>query len=135
MESSLHNLISFLRLFCNCQFRRLASVQFLCSQSHIPACWLPETRLFNSRLTLLDSTWSRLLTVSFYNLSGRATHKTACIVDEACLPRRCLAVDVLLSRSLACAGMCLPSRCLAMGIQVTLLSSRSLTFILPFRAL
>jgi hypothetical protein len=45
---------------------------------------------------------------------------TAYIVDEACLPRRCLAIYVLLSLSLAPAGMCLPSGCQAMGIQVTI---------------
>jgi hypothetical protein len=39
------------------------------------------------------------------------------------LKRRCLAIDVLLLRALAPAGMCLPSRCLAVGIHVTILSS------------
>jgi hypothetical protein len=32
MKSSLYCLIPFLPLFCNCKFRRLDSVQFLCSQ-------------------------------------------------------------------------------------------------------
>jgi hypothetical protein len=34
IKSSLYRLISFLPLFCNCQFRRLDSIQFLCSQTH-----------------------------------------------------------------------------------------------------
>jgi hypothetical protein len=42
-------LISFLPLFCNCQFRILDSVQFLCSQAHIRAGWLFETRLDSTR--------------------------------------------------------------------------------------
>jgi hypothetical protein len=45
MKSSFHSLISFLPLFCDCQFRRLNSIQFLCSQAHILAGWRLETRL------------------------------------------------------------------------------------------
>jgi hypothetical protein len=41
MKSYFPSLISFLPLFCNCQFRRLDSVQFLAS-------WRPETRHFTS---------------------------------------------------------------------------------------
>jgi hypothetical protein len=37
MKSSLHRLIHVLPLFCNCQFRRIDSVQFLSSQAHTPA--------------------------------------------------------------------------------------------------
>jgi hypothetical protein len=48
MESSFHRLISFLSLFCNCQFRRLDSIQFLCSQAHILVVWRPEIQLFTS---------------------------------------------------------------------------------------
>jgi hypothetical protein len=33
MKSSLHRLIPFLPWFCNCQFRRLHSIQFLCSKA------------------------------------------------------------------------------------------------------
>jgi hypothetical protein len=50
MKFLLHHLIPFLPLFCNCQFRRFDSVQFLCSQAHIPAGWRRETRLFTCRL-------------------------------------------------------------------------------------
>jgi hypothetical protein len=51
------------------------------------------------------------------------TQKTASIVKEACLLIRCLAVDVLMLRTFASAGMCLPSRCLEMGIHVTIFIS------------
>jgi hypothetical protein len=43
--SFLHRLIPILPLFCNCQFRRLDSVQFLCSKAHILVGWRLETRL------------------------------------------------------------------------------------------
>jgi hypothetical protein len=47
-----------------------------------------------------------------------STENTASIVKKACLLSNCLAIDVLLLRALACAGICLPSRFLAMGIRV-----------------
>jgi hypothetical protein len=103
MKSSFHSLIPFLPLFCNCQFRRLDSIQF---QAHIPACWRSKTRLFTYFLSCSMS-------------KSRTKQKTASIVKEACLLMRCLAIDVLLFRALACAGVRLPSRCLAMGIYVT----------------
>jgi hypothetical protein len=37
---------------------------------------------------------------------------------------RCLAIDILLFRAFASAGMCLATRCLAMGIYFTILSTR-----------
>jgi hypothetical protein len=43
MKSSFHSLIPFLPLFCNCQFPKLDSIQFLCSQAHILAGWHLET--------------------------------------------------------------------------------------------
>jgi hypothetical protein len=52
------------RYSCNCQFRRLDSIQFLCSQVHIPADWS-----FESRLTLLS--WTLL-----YNHFVWSTQKT-----------------------------------------------------------
>jgi hypothetical protein len=66
----------------------------------------PTTASFGTRLS--------------YNYFTRTTRKTACIVDEACLPRPCLSIDVLLFRAFVSAGMCLASRCLAMGIHVTI---------------
>jgi hypothetical protein len=44
-KSSLHLLIPFLPLICNYQFRRLDSIQFLCTQAHILAGWGFETQL------------------------------------------------------------------------------------------
>jgi hypothetical protein len=46
MKSSFHSLIPFFSLFGSCKFRRLDSIQFLCSQAHIPKGWRLETRLF-----------------------------------------------------------------------------------------
>jgi hypothetical protein len=56
MKFSLHCLIPLLPLFRNCQFRRLDSIQFLCSQAHILAGWRPETRLFTSAEHFLITT-------------------------------------------------------------------------------
>jgi hypothetical protein len=64
---SLHRLIPFLPLFCNCQFRRLDSVQFFCSQAHNLAGWRLKTRL--TRLTLLK--WTLI-----YDHFARTTQKT-----------------------------------------------------------
>jgi hypothetical protein len=48
------------------------------------------------------------------------TENTACIVDKACLPHRCLAIDPLLSRMFASAGVSSANGCLAMGMTQTL---------------
>jgi hypothetical protein len=58
-----------------------------------------------------------------YNHFARTTQKTQPILLKRRFMIRCLAIDVLLLRALAPAGMCLPSRCLAVGIHVTILSS------------
>jgi hypothetical protein len=50
MKSSFYRLTPFLTSFCNCQFRRLDSIQFLCSQAHIPAGWRLETGLHSTQL-------------------------------------------------------------------------------------
>jgi hypothetical protein len=68
MNSSCHSLIPFLPLFCSCQFRRLDSIQFLCSQTHIPAGSRSETRLFTS---LNGLNWTLP-----YNNFERTTQKT-----------------------------------------------------------
>jgi hypothetical protein len=44
MKSPLHRQIPFLPLLCNCQFRTLDSVQFLCSRVHVLAGWRLESR-------------------------------------------------------------------------------------------
>jgi hypothetical protein len=48
MKFSLHRLIPFSPSFCDCQFRRLDCIQFLCSQAHITAGWRLEARPFTS---------------------------------------------------------------------------------------
>jgi hypothetical protein len=74
-KSSFHSLIPILILFCNYEFRRINSIQFLCSRAHIPAGWRPETRLFALvSTTPLDSTPSRLLNVSICN-PGHGPHR------------------------------------------------------------
>jgi hypothetical protein len=84
MESSFHSLIRFLPLFCNCQFRRLDSIQFLCCQAHIPAGWRLETRL-----TL--STEFFFITI----LHGPHRKHSFSIVKKAFLQRRCIATEVI----------------------------------------
>jgi hypothetical protein len=97
MKSSCH--------FCSCQFRRLNSTT-------LDYCWiLPATLLL---LLLLPASELDSLITTLHGPHGN----TACIVDEAFLPRRYLAIDVR-SHTLVPAGMCLPTRCLAMGIHVT----------------
>jgi hypothetical protein len=71
MKSSFHSLVPLLSLFCNCQFRRLDSIQFLCSQAHIPAAGVSKSD------SLLDNdAWSPLLNMLFYNSSGWTIQKT-----------------------------------------------------------
>jgi hypothetical protein len=57
----LHSLTPFLSLFCNCQFGRLDSIQFFCSQAHVPAGWHFETRLVTLRLLLSTTSKSKLI--------------------------------------------------------------------------
>jgi hypothetical protein len=89
MESSFHSLISFLPLFCNCHFRRLDSVQYLCSQAHISAGWRPETQFFAFRLLCV------LPDTSLWLLCMDHAENTASVFKKACLLIRCLAIDVL----------------------------------------
>jgi hypothetical protein len=116
MESSSHSLIHFLPLFCNCQFRKLDSIQFLCSQAYILAGWRPETRLFTPDYC------ASILPNTSYNHFAPTTHKTQRLFLRRRLLISCLAMDVLLLRSLAPAGMCLPNRCQATGLYVTIYS-------------
>jgi hypothetical protein len=77
MKSSFHSLLPFLPLFCNCQFWRLDSIQFLCSQAHILARWCLETRLDSTQLYYAA-------TASFgtlpYNHFARTTQKTVSLL-------------------------------------------------------
>jgi hypothetical protein len=115
MKSSFYSLVPFLPLLCNCQFRRLDSIQFLCYQAHVLAGWRPE-----SRHPASDYYCSVLPNTSLHPLCTYHAENTACIVGDACFRRRCLAKYILLSRALALAKMCLPSRCVAIDIQVTI---------------
>jgi hypothetical protein len=115
MESSFRSLIPFLSIFCNCQFRRLDSIQFLCSQAHIPSGWRPETRLFTSRRLLFFE-------ICPYNNSARTKQK----IGLLCCWKGVFSPLLHSNGSypiVACvfvaAGMCLPSPCLTMGIHVT----------------
>jgi hypothetical protein len=58
MKSSFQSLIPFLPIFCNCQFRKLDSIKFLCPQAHIPAGWSLETLLSTLYIAQLNySLW------------------------------------------------------------------------------
>jgi hypothetical protein len=84
---------SFLPLFCNCQCRRLDSIQFLCS-------WQAGVSKLDSTRLLLPASELFLMTT----LHDHAEN-TASIVKEACLLIRCIATDVLLLRAFSSAGM------------------------------
>jgi hypothetical protein len=65
---------------------------------------------------------SQLLFCTTYMAWRRILKNTSSyIVAKACLPRRCLATDVVLFSAFASPGMCLASHCLVMGIHVTIL--------------
>jgi hypothetical protein len=107
MKSSLHSLILFLPLFCNCQLRKLDSIQFLCSKAHIAAGWRLETRL-----TLLN--WTLL-----YNHFARATQKTqplSCSEGVSIAPLHTKGSYSSVACVFDAAGMCLQGRCLAMNV-------------------
>jgi hypothetical protein len=106
-----HRLILFFPLFCNCQFQRLDSIQFLCSQAHILAGWRFEhsTHFYTAAAsfgTLLHNHFARSTqkTQHLYSWKGMLTaplHSNGSYSIVACL--------------FIAAGMCLPSRCLAMN--------------------
>jgi hypothetical protein len=107
MKSSFHSLTPFLPLFCNCQFRRLDSIQFLCSQTHILEGWRLETQP-----TLLN--WTLL-----YNHFARTTQKTQrlyCWEGVFAVPLHSYGRYSVVACVFVAAGMCLPSRCLTMNI-------------------
>jgi hypothetical protein len=83
MKSSFHSLIPFLPLFCNSQFWRPNSIQFLSSQSHVLAGWYLETRPI-----LLN--WNLLITF----LHGPRRKHSLSIAVKACLQRRYIAAEV-----------------------------------------
>jgi hypothetical protein len=110
-KSFLHSLIPLLPLFCSCQFRRLDSIQFLCSQTHIPASWRPETRLFTAMNGL---NW-----ILLYNHFARTTQKTQplyCWEDVYTAQLHSNGSYSIFSWVFVAAGICLPRRCLAIYV-------------------
>jgi hypothetical protein len=71
-------------LFCSCQFRRLDSVQFLCSQAHILADWHLE-----SRLTSLHG----VELIIIYNHVAQIMQKAEFIVKKVYLQRQRKLID------------------------------------------
>jgi hypothetical protein len=114
MTTSLHRLIPSLPLFCSCQFRRLDSIQFLCSQAHILAGWRLEIRLSLTRLLLLYTAENFFITT----LHGQCRkHCLYCWrgVFTAPLPsNRHPIVASVGSRDIV------PNCCLVMGLYVTI---------------
>jgi hypothetical protein len=76
MKSSSRSLIPFLPLFCNCQFRRLYSIQF---EAHISAC-----RLASQNSTLLDCSVNWIL---LCNNFVRTPRKTSSSIVPYCFRR------------------------------------------------
>jgi hypothetical protein len=102
MKSSFHSLIPFLPIFCNCQFRRLDSVQFLCSQAY-PG-WLA------SRNFTVILNWTLL-----YNHFARTTQKTQFLYFWEGVFAAPLHSYPIVACVFIAAEMYLPSRCLAMN--------------------
>jgi hypothetical protein len=114
MKSYLHSLIPFLLLFCSYQFRRLDLTPF---QTHIPASWRPEIRLFALRLLFSTLLYCRTLLIT--NLHGpRRKHNLYRWRDlfTALLPSN---IRHIVARVLF-AECFFSSRCLAMGMHVTI---------------
>jgi hypothetical protein len=107
MGSSFHSPIPFLPLFYNWQFRRLDSVQFLCSKTHIPAGWRLETQL-----ALLN--WT--LTYNHFAISKQKTQPLCCLGDVFIAPLHNNGSYSIVTCVFVAARMCLPSRCLSMDI-------------------
>jgi hypothetical protein len=145
MKSSCHGLIPFLPLFCNYQFRRLDSVQFLCSQANIPAGWSLQTRLISPNhiswqtgipkldsvpIPLLPSSYSgklasrnstHFLSTKLYfitTLHGSRRKHSHSVVEKACFTAPLHSNESYSIDACVCvaAGMCLRSRCLAMDV-------------------
>jgi hypothetical protein len=107
MKSSFHSLVSFLPLFCNCQFRILDWIQFLCSQAHIPAGWRLGTRLTLLNWNLLYNyfawteqktrnvcCWVGVFTGLLHNNGSYSIVACVFVATEICLPSSCLAMVV-----------------------------------------
>jgi hypothetical protein len=80
-------------------FRRLTPMYSVVSLQ-LPFSFFHNCQLRNSTL--------------LYPLRTDLTENAACIIDKACLTRRCLAIYLLLFRTFAFEGMCFATRCLAL---------------------
>jgi hypothetical protein len=106
MKSSFQRLIPFLPVFRNCQFWRLDSIKFLCSQAHILTGWRLETRRSILNWTLL------------YNHFARTTQQTRplyCWEGVFTAPLHSNGSYSIVACVFVAAGMFLPSRCLAIN--------------------
>jgi hypothetical protein len=107
MKYSFHSLIHFLPLFCNCQYRGLDSIYFLCSQARILSNWLIET-------------WLTFLNWNFpYNHFAWTTQKTqpvSCFEGVFTAPLHSNGSYLIVACIFVAAGMCLPSHCLGMNV-------------------
>jgi hypothetical protein len=111
MRSFFHRPIPFLPLFSSCQFWRLDSIQFLCSQAHIPADWRLETRLFTRRLLLK---WTLP-----YNNFTRTTQKTQslyCWEGVFIEPLHSNGSYSIVAYVFVAVVICLSGRCLAVNV-------------------
>jgi hypothetical protein len=109
MKYSLQPIIYFLPLFCNCQFRRLDSIQILCSQAHVPA----------GSVSKLDSTTTASFGTLPYNHFARTTGKTQdlyCWKGVFTVPLHSNGNYLIVSCVFIAARMCLQSHCLAMNV-------------------
>jgi hypothetical protein len=104
MKYSFHSLISFLQLFCNCQFRRRDSVQFFCPQAHILAGWRLETRPYF------------FLTELFFIIifHGPRRKHSVSIAGKTCLHWN--GTYSIVACVFIVKGICLKSRCLVMNV-------------------
>jgi hypothetical protein len=112
MKPSFHSLIPFLPIFCNCQFRRLDSIQFLCSQALILTGWRLETQLSTLccstefLITILHGSHEKhcfLLSSIILGVFTAPLHNNGCCADhienslpivKACLPRGLFTVSL-----------------------------------------
>jgi hypothetical protein len=102
LKSFFQSRVPFLALFCHCRFRRLDSIQFLCSQAHILAGWRFETRHYTLFylikfffITTLHEPHEkhRLIVLGVFaaplhsNARGANHIENSLSIVEACLPR------------------------------------------------
>jgi hypothetical protein len=114
MKSSCHSLIP------SCHFFSITLGCHLQNWTHSRQ-QLTQMNSSSSELFQLLITHSNDLLCPFRTPWHAPQRKHSLSTFEACLLIRCIAMDVLLLRAYASAGICLPSRCLAMGLYVTIL--------------